>query len=38
MLGVFEALERQYGSIEAYLRSTGVTDDELERLRARLRG
>ncbi|MGZ6727158.1 MAG: tyrosine-protein phosphatase [Gaiellaceae bacterium] len=37
MLGVFEALERQHGSVEEYLRSTGVTDDELERLRARLR-
>ncbi len=38
MLGVFRELERRHGSIEAYLRSAGVTEDELERLRARLRG
>lgn len=37
MLGVFAELERRYGGIEAYLRSAGVTDDELERARARLR-
>jgi protein-tyrosine phosphatase len=38
MLGVFAELERRYGSVEGYLRSTGVDDDELELLRARLRG
>jgi protein tyrosine/serine phosphatase len=36
MLGVFRELERRHGSIEGYLRSTGLTDDELDRLRARL--
>ena len=38
MLEVFQTLERQYGSVEGYLRTAGLTDDELERLRARLRG
>jgi protein-tyrosine phosphatase len=38
MLGVFRELERRHGSVEGYLRSTGLTDDELDRLRARLRG
>lgn len=38
MLGVFAELERRYGSIEGYLRSTGVAEEELERLRRRLRG
>jgi protein-tyrosine phosphatase len=37
MLGVFADLERRHGSVEAYLSLTGVTDDELDRLRARLR-
>ena len=37
MLGVFEQLERRYGSVEGYLRSTGLTEEELERARARLR-
>jgi protein-tyrosine phosphatase len=37
LLGVFEELERRYGGVEEYLRSTGVTDEELERARARLR-
>jgi len=36
--GVFEELERRYGSVEGYLRHAGSTDDELERARARLRG
>jgi len=36
MLGVFVELERRHGSVEGYLRSTGLTDDELDRLRVRL--
>ena len=36
MLGVFVELERRHGSVERYLRSTGLTDDELDRLRVRL--
>ena len=38
MLGVFAELERRYGGVEAYLRDAGVSDDELELVRARLRG
>jgi protein tyrosine/serine phosphatase len=38
ILGVFEALERRYGGVEDYLRSIGVTDEELARVRARLHG
>jgi protein-tyrosine phosphatase len=38
MLGVFAELERRYGGVEAYLREAGVGDDELELVRARLRG
>ena len=38
MLGVFRELERRHGSVEGYLRSTGLTEEELERLRHRLRG
>jgi protein-tyrosine phosphatase len=38
MLGVFEELGRRYGGVEGYLRDAGVTDDELERAAARLRG
>jgi protein-tyrosine phosphatase len=38
MVGVFAELERRYGSVEEYLRSAGVSDAELERVRARLRG
>jgi protein tyrosine/serine phosphatase len=37
MLGVFEQLEQRYGGVEAYLRDAGVNDQELERVRARLR-
>jgi len=37
MRGVFEELERRYGSVEGYLRHGGLTDDELARARARLR-
>jgi protein-tyrosine phosphatase len=36
--GVLEELERRYGSVEGYLRHGGLTDDELARARARLRG
>jgi protein-tyrosine phosphatase len=38
MVGVLAALEERYGSVENYLRSAGVTDEELELARARLRG
>jgi protein-tyrosine phosphatase len=35
--GVFDELDRRYGSIEGYLRHAELSDDELERARARLR-
>jgi protein-tyrosine phosphatase len=35
--GVFDELERCYGSVEGYLRQAGLTEDELDRARARLR-
>jgi len=35
--GVFEELERRYGSVTGYLHDAGLTDDELDRARARLR-
>jgi protein tyrosine/serine phosphatase len=38
IVGVFEELERRYGSAEGYLRDAGVSDDDLARARARLRG
>jgi protein-tyrosine phosphatase len=38
MLGVFAELTRRYGSVEAYLREAGASDEELELARARLRG
>ena len=38
MVGVFAELERRYGGVESYLRVAGVTDEELELVRARLRG
>ncbi len=37
IVGVFEELERRYGSVEGYLRDAGVSDDDLARARARLR-
>jgi protein tyrosine/serine phosphatase len=37
MTGVFQALERRYGSVEGYLRDAGVGDGEIARARARLR-
>jgi protein-tyrosine phosphatase len=36
IVGVFEELERRYGSVEDYLRSGGLGDEDLARLRARL--
>lgn len=38
MLGVFSELRRRYGGVEAYLRDAGVSEDDLDRARARLRG
>ena len=38
MTGVFAELERRHGGIEGYLREAGVSEAELERARARLRG
>ena len=35
--GVFAELEQRHGSVEGYLRDAGLTDDELDRARARLR-
>jgi protein-tyrosine phosphatase len=37
MRGVFAELGRRYGSVEGYLRHVGLTDEELEQARARLR-
>ena len=38
MTGVFQELERRYGGVEQYLRSAGVSGEELDLVRARLRG
>ena len=38
MVGVFAELDRRYGSVEGYLRSAGVSDEELELAAGRLRG
>jgi protein-tyrosine phosphatase len=38
MVGVFAGLERRHGSVEGYLRSAGVTDEELTLVAERLRG
>jgi protein-tyrosine phosphatase len=38
IIGVFDELERRYGSIEAYLRAAGVSEHHLTRARSRLRG
>jgi protein tyrosine/serine phosphatase len=38
MAGVLAELKARYGGVEAYLRSAGVTDEELDLVRARLRG
>lgn len=37
MVDVLEELERRYGSIAGYLRAGGATDEELQRVRTRLR-
>ena len=37
IVGVFEELERRFGSVEGYLRVAGLTDHDLELARARLR-
>jgi protein tyrosine/serine phosphatase len=37
MMGVFRELERRYGSVEGYLTSAGVEQEDLDRVRARLR-
>jgi protein tyrosine/serine phosphatase len=38
MAGVFAELERRYGSVEGYLRHIGLTEVDLDQVRARLRG
>ena len=38
MVGVFEELERRYGSVEGFLRAAGVSDEDLTLAPARLRG
>jgi protein-tyrosine phosphatase len=37
IVGVFKELERRYGSVEGYLRTAGLSDEDLARARARLR-
>jgi hypothetical protein len=37
MAAVLEELERRYGTVAAYLRAAGSTEDELRRAVARLR-
>jgi protein-tyrosine phosphatase len=37
IVGVFEELERRYGSVEGYLRDAGVSNEDLALARARLR-
>lgn len=36
MIGVFDELDRRYGSVEGYLRSGGLTDEEFQLVRRRL--
>jgi protein-tyrosine phosphatase len=38
MAGVFEELERRYGTVERYLAAAGVEEADLEHVRGRLRG
>jgi protein tyrosine/serine phosphatase len=38
MSGLLSELERRHGGVAAFLRSIGVSDDDLERVRARLSG
>jgi hypothetical protein len=35
--GIFDELERRYGSVEGYLRSAGVSERDLDLARSRLR-
>jgi protein-tyrosine phosphatase len=37
MLGVLQELEHRYGSIEGYLKAGGLSDDDIARIRRRLR-
>jgi len=37
IVGVFQELERRYGSVEGYLKDAGATDEDLALARARLR-
>jgi protein-tyrosine phosphatase len=37
IVGVFDELERRYGSVEGFLRDAGLSDKDLARARARLR-
>jgi protein-tyrosine phosphatase len=37
IVGVFDELERRYGSVEGYLKDAGATDEDLALARARLR-
>lgn len=37
IVGVLDEIERRYGSVEAYLRSAGLTDEDLRLARKRLR-
>ncbi len=37
MLGVLQELERRYGGVEGYLKAGGLSDDDIERVRRRLR-
>jgi protein-tyrosine phosphatase len=37
IVGVFEELQRRYGSVEGYLHAAGLEEEDLERARARLR-
>jgi protein-tyrosine phosphatase len=37
MLGVLEELNRRYGGVEEFLKAGGATEEDLERIRARLR-
>jgi protein-tyrosine phosphatase len=38
MLAVLETVERDHGSVAGYLRTAGIAEDDLARVRARLRG
>jgi hypothetical protein len=37
MVRVLAAVEERYGSVAGYLRAAGLADEQLERVRARLR-